>query len=182
MIPWAKFVNQPHYCSARIHGNLCPFAPWTALASAEVIVPLIRTSSRKFSIVTAIPTWPLVTLTSVLLTFLSPLMSPISMFALTGVVGSTCEEASVTSQGDSQCLDISHTGERHGHGRAGEGRGTDGARPGGDASAVANYAGRKVKDEAVTAAAVAAFHAGRSIKRKVNVECARSIMSLTRDR
>ena len=60
-------------------------------------MPLIWISSRKFALVTAIPSWPLVKPTSVLLIVLSPLTSPISMLALTDVVGSTCEEVSVTS-------------------------------------------------------------------------------------
>ncbi len=59
-------------------------------------MPLIRTSSRKFAFVTAIPTWPLVRSASVLLTVLSPLTSPMSILALTEVGGSTCDEASVT--------------------------------------------------------------------------------------
>jgi hypothetical protein len=40
----------------RVYGKVCPLAPFTTLTSAEVIVPLIRTSSRKFALVTAIPT------------------------------------------------------------------------------------------------------------------------------
>jgi hypothetical protein len=38
------------------YGKLCPFALLTAFTSAEVIVPLIFTSSRKVALVTAIPT------------------------------------------------------------------------------------------------------------------------------
>jgi hypothetical protein len=162
---------------------MCPLAPFTSLTSADVIVPLIRTSSGKLALVTVIPSWPLVRPTSVLLTVLSPLTSPMSIPALTDVVGSTCEEISVTSVKVTVSVWTSVTlvsGDGHGH--AGKGWCPNGSSSRGHVGVAADYVGRKAKYETVAAATVTAFHSRRAVERKVDVEFARCFVTFTRDR
>ena len=68
---------------------MCPAFAFTCAISEAVIVPLALTSVRKLAAVTGKPDCPLVCATSEAFTVLFPLVSPISMFALTGVSGRT---------------------------------------------------------------------------------------------
>ena len=76
-------------------------------------MPLTLTSSRKLAEVTGIPSWLRVRLTSTLFTVLSPLTSPISMFALTSVSGNTLFDESVTRELYRNHLHISHSHQRN---------------------------------------------------------------------
>src|ERR1700681_502404 len=76
-------------CPLIDYGTECPALALTRAISEAVTVPLTLMSVRKLALVTAAPDWPLVCATSDALTALFPLVSPISMFMLTGVSGRT---------------------------------------------------------------------------------------------
>src|SRR2546427_128250 len=78
------------------YGTEWPTFAFTRPTSEAFISPSTLRSSRKLPVVTGTPTCPLTCATSEAFTVLLPVVSPRSMFALTGVSGRTEPKQSVT--------------------------------------------------------------------------------------